>query len=109
MNNITLVFADCFECGMRKTWADNQKAVAQANKMNIIKIPFYADGASELIRLGLQQHVSLPFFTDGQKCSKNVADFIEKEPEVVEEKPKTTKKRRTKKQKEQEQVDVASE
>ena len=109
MNSIKLVFADCFECGMRKTWAENQKAVAVANKLDIVKIPFYADGASELIRLALQQQVKLPFFTDGVKCSKNLEDFVQKEPEIVKEQPKKTRKRRTKKAVEQEQENVASE
>lgn len=100
MASIKLVFADCFECGMRKTWAENQKAIAEANKLDIVKIPFYVDEASELIRLALKQQVRLPFFTDGVKCSQNVEDFIKKEEEtaeIVEEKPKTTRKRRAKK------------
>lgn len=106
MASIKLVFADCFECGMRKTWAENQKAVAEANKLNIVKIPFYVDEASELIRKALQQQVRLPFFTDGEKCSQNIEDFIKKE----EEQPKTTKRSRKKAEKvETEDEDVVSE
>lgn len=106
MASIKLVFADCFECGMRKTWAENQKAVAEANKLDIVKIPFYVDEASELIRKALKQQVRLPFFTDGEKCSQNIEDFIEKE----EEQPKTTKRSRKKAQKvETEDKDVVSE
>lgn len=106
MASIKLVFADCFECGMRKTWAENQKAVAEANKLDIVKIPFYVDEASELIRKALQQQVRLPFFTDGEKCSQNIEDFINKE----EEQPKTTKRSRKKAEKvETEAEDVVSE
>lgn len=106
MASIKLVFADCFECGMRKTWAENQKAVAEANKLDIVKIPFYVDEASELIRKALKQQVRLPFFTDGEKCSQNIEDFIEKE----EEQPKTTKRSRKKAEKvETEAEDVVSE
>lgn len=90
-NNLKLIFADCFACGMRKTWAENQLAEAQANEIGIEKIPFYADGAAEYIRLGIEQGVNMPFFTDGVKVSKNVADFI------VKEEPKKKTKRRVKK------------
>lgn len=106
MASIKLVFADCFECGMRKTWAENQKAVAEANKLDIVKIPFYVDEASELIRKALQQQVRLPFFTDGEKCSQSIEDFIKKD----EEQPKTTKRSRKKAEKvETEAEDVVSE
>lgn len=90
-NNLKLIFADCFACGMRKTWAENQLAEAQANEIGIEKMPFYADGAAEYIRLAIEQGVNMPFFTDGVKVSKNVADFI------VKEEPKKKTKRRVKK------------
>lgn len=90
-NNLKLIFADCFACGMRKTWAENQLAEAQANEIGIEKMPFYADGAAEYIRLAIEQGVNMPFFTDGVKVSKNVSDFIEKE------EPKKKTKRRVKK------------
>ncbi len=90
-NSLKLIFADCFACGMRKTWAENQLAEAQANNFNIEKVPFYADGAAAYIRLAIEQGVNMPFFTDGVKVSKNVADFI------VKEEPKKKTKRRVKK------------
>jgi hypothetical protein len=90
--SLKLIFADCFACGMRKTWAEHQLAEAQANELNIEKVPFYADGAAEYIRLAIKQGVNMPFFSDGKKCSKNVADFIE-----VEAPKKKTVKRRVKK------------
>ena len=90
---LKLIFADCFACGMRKTWAENQLAEAQANDFEIEKVPFYADGAAEAIRKGIEQGVNIPFFYDGEKCSKNVADFVVKE----EPKKKKTTKRRVKK------------
>ena len=89
--SLKLIFADCFACGMRKTWAEHQMAEAQANELNIEKIPFYADGAAEYIRLAIKQGVNMPFFTDGEKVSKNVADFIKVE------KPKKTSRKRVKK------------
>ena len=85
---LKLIYADCFACGMRKTWAENQLAEAEANQMDVEKVPFYADGAAEAIRKGIEQGVNIPFFFDGSKCSKNVADFIAK---------KKTSKRRVKK------------
>lgn len=91
MPSLKLIFADCFACGMRKEWAEHQLAEAQANEIGIEKVPFYADGAAEYIRLAIQQGVNMPFFTDGVKVSKNVADFIEKE------EPKKKTKRRVKK------------
>jgi hypothetical protein len=89
--SLKLIFADCFACGMRKTWAENQLAEAQANEFEIEKVPFYADGAAEAIRKGIEQGVNIPFFFDGEKCSKNVADFIEVKA------PKKKSKRRVKK------------
>ena len=89
--SLKLIFADCFACGMRKTWAENQLAEAQANEFEIEKVPFYADGAAEAIRKGIEQGVNIPFFFDGEKCSKNVADFIEVKA------PKKKTKRRVKK------------
>lgn len=90
--SLKLIFADCFACGMRKTWADHQLAEAQANEFEVEKIPFYADGAAEAIRKAIEQGVNMPFFYDGEKCSKNIADFIE-----VEKPKKKTTKRRVKK------------
>lgn len=89
--SLKLIFADCFACGMRKTWAENQLAEAQANEFEIEKVPFYADGAAEAIRKGIEQGVNIPFFFDGEKCSKSVADFIKVEA------PKKKTKRRVKK------------
>lgn len=86
--NLKLIYADCFACGMRKTWAEHQLAEAQANEFEVEKVPFYADGAAEAIRAGIEQGVNIPFFWDGQKCSKNVSDFIEVAP-----KKKTTRRR----------------
>ena len=95
MSKLVLIFADCFACGMRKEWAEHQLAEAQANDFEIEKLPFYADGAADYIRLAIKQGVNMPFFSDGEKVSKNVADFIEK----VEQKPnKKTTKRRVKKE-----------
>lgn len=89
--SLKLVFADCFVCGARKTWAETQLALAQANEFEIEKVPFYADGAADAIRKGIEQGVNIPFFFDGEKCSKNVADFIQVET------PKKKSKRRVKK------------
>lgn len=99
-SSLKLIFADCFACGMRKTWAENQLAEAQANEIGIEKVPFYADGAAEYIRLAIKQGVNMPFFTDGVKVSKNVADFIVKEepkPEVqISKEEYETAKKKTK-------------
>lgn len=111
MSKLVLIFADCFACGMRKEWAEHQLAEAQANDFEIEKLPFYADGAADYIRLAIQQGVNMPFFSDGKKVSKNVADFIvevptkeelaelEKQEALPEQKPnKKTTKRRVKKE-----------
>lgn len=94
MSKLVLIFADCFACGMRKEWAEHQLAEAQANDLEIEKLPFYADGAADYIRLAIKQGVNMPFFSDGKKVSKNVADFIEK----TEQKPNKKAKRRVKKE-----------
>lgn len=75
--SLKLIFADCFACGMRKEWAEHQMAEAEANKLEIEKVPFYAQGAAEYINLAIEAGVNMPFFTDGEKVSKSVADFVE--------------------------------
>lgn len=90
--NLKLIFADCFACGARKAWAESQLAEAQANELEIEKVPFYAEGAADAIRKGIEQGVNIPFFFDGEKCSKNVAGFIEKA-----EAPKKKTRKRVKK------------
>jgi len=92
MNKLVLIFADCFACGMRKEWAEHQLAEAQANALEIEKLPFYADGAADYIRLAIKQGVNMPFFSDGVKVSKTVADFA-----TIEQKPNKKTKRRVKK------------
>lgn len=110
MGKLVLIFADCFACGMRKEWAEHQLAEAQANDFEIEKLPFYADGAADYIRLAIKQGVNMPFFSDGKKVSRNVADFIvevptkkelaelEKQEATPEEEPKKKTKRRVKKE-----------
>lgn len=78
-SSLKLIFADCFACGMRKEWAEHQMAEAEANKLDIEKVPFYAQGAAEYINLAIEAGVNMPFFTDGKKVSKSVADFVETE------------------------------
>lgn len=94
-NSLKLVFADCFACGMRKEWAEHQLAESEASKLAIEKVPFYAPEAADYIRLAIKAGVNMPFFTDGEKVSKSVADFV-----VVEEAPK--KKKRAKRVKKEE-------
>lgn len=78
-SSLKLIFADCFACGMRKEWAEHQLAEAEASKLAIEKVPFYAPGAAEYINLAIKAGVNMPFFTDGEKASKSVADFVETE------------------------------
>lgn len=91
-SSLKLIFADCFACGMRKEWAEHQLAEAEAAKLEIEKVPFYAPEAAEYIRLAIEAGVNMPFFTDGAKVSKSVADFI-----VKEEAPKKKRAKRVKK------------
>jgi hypothetical protein len=77
MKTIKLYYQDCPDCGSRKEWAAAQNAIATANGIEIIKTSFIVDGAKEIIRAAAKEGVNLPFFYDGEKFAKDLAEFAD--------------------------------
>ena len=93
---VYLVYQDAPLCGARCNWGLEQTKVAQAEGLEIVKIPFtHASeqiNAKELILRAAKAGMHLPFFTDGEKFSQNVADFAEAKPEPKKRTKKSQKK-----------------
>lgn len=88
---IIAVYQDCVLCGDK----GRKKAAEFASKGILIrKVGFTTDEGKELIHKAVFEHNigSMPFFTDGEKFSVKIEDFIEK--------PAKTTKKSTKKVKE---------
>lgn len=89
---IMLVYQDCPLCGVHKAWGEAQIKKANTKGYNVEKVPFFKSGAKEWIFEALKSGVSLPFFTDGEKFSKNVDDIVKK---TRAKKTSTKSKRKT--------------
>ncbi len=77
---IKLVYQDCVRCNGRESWADQQYELAKHYGFAIKRTPHTAIGADGLIRKARLHGVkSLAFFTDGEKFSTDLIDFVEKE------------------------------
>lgn len=75
---IALVFQDCPMCGARKGWGEAQLKIADKHGFEIVETPFFATGAKEWIWEAAKAGMTLPFYTDGKKFSKNLEDFVVK-------------------------------
>lgn len=77
---VYLVYQDCAVCGARKEWGEAQLKLADKLKFNIVKKPFYHKDSKELIRKAVFEKGigSMPFFTDGEKFSYDLSDFVDK-------------------------------
>lgn len=75
LRQVLLVYQDCALCG-----ADSNKILRAAaqGKIMLVKLPFFAKGAKELILEAKNRGVSVPFFTDGEVFSKKLSDFTKK-------------------------------
>lgn len=88
---IKLVYQDCPMCGARKSWGEEQTKFANDYGFEIVKTPFFKWGAADLIFEATRQGMSLPFFTDGVKFSKDLKDFAEEKTIEVKTIKKTKK------------------
>lgn len=85
---IKLVYQDCVRCGDRVSWADEQYALARHYGFAIKRIPHTAQEAPGLIRKARLHNVSgLCFFTDGEKFSTDLIDFVPKKKEAKTTEP----------------------
>lgn len=88
---IMLVYQDCPLCGAREGWGEEQTKIADDFGFEIVNTPHSQTGVKDLIWNACKAGMTLPFFTDGKKFSKNLRDF--KEPDYLpEEKPKAKKR-----------------
>lgn len=89
-----LIYQDCPMCGARKGWGEAQTKIADDHGFEIVPTPFYKTGTPGLIMSAVSHGIKqMPFFTDGKKFSYSLEDFIEK--------PKSKRKRNTKKKREE--------
>ena len=92
---VKLIYQDCPMCGARENWGKRQTEVANKHGLKIVEVPFSSPGASDIIVeaiLGDTKFITgdktMPFFTDGEKYSKELADFLPAKKKVNK---KTTK------------------
>lgn len=94
---IYLVYQDCPLCGARRGWGEEQAKIADDAKIPVVKIPFtHASeqiNAKGVIMRAAMAGVKLPFFTDGEKFSQTIADFIEEEATTTTKATKSRKKK----------------
>lgn len=100
---IYLLYQDCPMCGQRKNWGERQLEIADTLGFDIVKVSFASANGRKLIGKAFNtgQLKALPLFTDGEKFSKDLHDFIYS----VEKKPKTMKKTTRRRKKVEEKVE----
>lgn len=91
---IMLVYQDCPMCGARQGWGEEQTKLADDFGLEIVNLPHSQTGVKDLIWNACKAGMTLPFFTDGVRFSKDLRDF--KEPDYLPEE-KAVKKPKTKK------------
>ncbi len=87
---IVCVYQDCVMCGDR---GKVLKQFIDTNGLNVRKVSFASDEGKELVHSAVFKHkvTKMPFFTDGQKFSEKISDFIEKPKQVTKKKAKSKK------------------
>lgn len=102
--DILLVYLDCPMCGRRENWGKKQTEIANTYGLKFRTVSFVSPEAKGLMMKAVQHGIKdYPFFTDGKKFSKTLADFVDNKQNVdyLEKKStksvkkKTTKKKRT--------------
>ncbi len=105
---VLLVFQDCPYCAPREAWGKEQTKVAQENGIKVLPTHFNTPGAKGLILKAESRGVdAMPFFTDGERFSYNLIDFVDGKPkdskteEAAEPKPSRAKAKTAKAVKEE--------
>ena len=102
MSSLKMVYQDCPTCGNRKEYGEKTIAKAKESGLNIEFISFATPEGQHLCKLAIYAGISrLPFLTNGEKFSQEIADFIKSEPKK--------KTRKVKKAKKEEVEDVSAE
>lgn len=100
MNEVKLIYQDCVMCfANTRAWAIEAQEKAQKHKLNITLVSFASPEAKGLPELAQKYGLmSMPFLTDGKKCSMSIEEFIEKVPEKPRGVKKAQKKTQQRKQ-----------
>lgn len=102
MSKLKMVYQDCPTCGNRKEWGEKTIAKAKESGLDIEFISFATPEGQHLCKLAIYAGISkLPFLTNGEKFSQDIANFVKREPKK--------KARRVKKAKKVEVEDVSAE
>lgn len=73
---LVCVYQDCYLCGDR---GRRQKELCIKEGINLRKVGFTTEEGRKLIHEAVKHHMgSMPFFTDGEKFSYKLSDFIPK-------------------------------
>lgn len=93
---ILIVFQDCPLCGNRGKLLKN---VIATEGLKVRKVSFASEEGRELIHKAVMEHGigRLPFFTDGERFSIDIRDFVEKDEPIEKLKKKKTARTRKKK------------
>ncbi|MBQ3306423.1 hypothetical protein IJH02_03250 [Candidatus Saccharibacteria bacterium] len=92
---ILLLYQDCPMCGVHAAWGAKQMEIAKKNKLVFREVSFITPEAikarymQNAVKKGIR---SYPFFTDGVKFSRSLADFIEEKPSAPQKPAKSVKK-----------------
>ena len=72
---VYLVYQDCAMCGRKE---DEIQKIAKKGKLDIVKVPFFKTDGKKLIWKAFKAGIgSTPFFTDGEKFSYSLEDFVD--------------------------------
>lgn len=91
---ITLVFQDCLDCGDLALWHSANVAFAKKKNVEIVPMHYHAITADGLMRKARETAgiMSYPFFYDGERFAKNLADLFDAPVEKSEKPQKRSKK-----------------
>lgn len=93
---IYLVYQDCVECEPAASRLAGDYAVAGEAGVEIEKMPFFKKGAPELIKKAAKAGVTLPFFSDGEKCAKHLVELVRGKQETAEDEEAPVKAKKKK-------------
>lgn len=132
MSKLKMVYQDCPTCGNRKEYGEKTIAKAKESGLDIEFVSFATPEGQHLCKLAIYAGISkLPFLTNGEKFSQDIADFIEakkapkslaeaiedeafmatvaKKADKLQQETLKPKKKRTRKAKKEEVEDVSAE
>lgn len=78
-----LVYQDCYKCGDRKVWFEDQQEFAKRRHIKIEPLSYLKAEGKELIFAAQEAgYPSMPFFTDGEEFGYSVRNFVKRKKEA---------------------------